>query len=1316
MYYLSDTSGGAVQVYFIVQVVFGGYFMLQVLVAVLSVNISLERHEAANAHHRLAEENPHKAAYRSFCNEREIGLVSEMQMRVMYSYEQTGPSKVVSEEKYGQYCKLHHAVYPEWRALLAPVLRASETTQPETTTPFTRRKRWLRGAWACMARFQHMRLAGERPQAWMVTKVLCKVAKSRIFSLYIMNGIILLNLATLAVVHYNQPEWMFEFQNTCDLVFFGLFGLEMIIKVWGFGLLQYWTNPLLAFEGLITLLGLLQFASDTNFAQALRVLRLLRIFPLLFKLQGMRRMVKAMGLAMSTALPFVLLMVLFIVIFATLGLHLFGGTLHQLEDCSPSYPTFPEHCPPRLNFDTMQSSLLTTFVLLIAENWNVVMLDVVAATSLWSFIYFAAVLVIGSWVVLNVFLGVLIDSFLQVREQEVQHAATATTTTAGTGAEVDQDSNRDTLSDGRKSMSFLLKRKPNRREEARRINLDEEEGKATLALQEHVEEHRKLRMQRDNMWTFSAHPSFPHPSRWLFGGKNTTARLCLGAIVVSRAFCVVAVSVILASCVCVAVGSALPEEVAYLFFAWFALEFVLKVCAFGLVGHPGAYLHSKWNVLDLVLLVLNLVTVVLFAVDDTQDMQGRILQATRSLSVLRIVRYVSGIRVTLNSLANSLCPLVELSLVVVCCFVAWGVLATFVFQGAFYACVADDGERIPQDDLCMSNALYGFECPANQTCLGAWENPRYGAPGTEYSFDNLGQSLLILFEMSTDEDWFLPMFAAMDSTMRLGYNAVREVSYSSSVFFCAVVIFFNLFLMQVFAAVLVDEFRQSGRVADSRAFLTPRQAEWVRIKPAALQLCASYFYPPGTTLAGRVHYPRLLAVTTSRWFTYLGLIVVAFNTCVLLSLHYDPSPAYWEFFQVVDWTVGGVYCIELGLAVVTLGWRECFQRRWLPRLGLLVCLTTVVGWAVPDFFPTAQLFDSFQAARLVVAVPPTKRLLSSLWLSVPQVVNVVMLLCLVLYIYSVVGVAVFTAMDASSAELEHINRYANFDAFENAVVTLFRMSCGEGWNSLMREMAVAGNWFAYPFCLSFIIVVQFLLMNLVVAVVMFDLEDEVETGEEMAGLKTSHLIEYSAAWAALRARVEQENLVALMNELKHPHADEAKVELDAVRGGEEDEALLLPAELVFDLLDALPGPLRVSHAHTYKFQVVRQLRIPVNAKGEIHFHTTLNALVDRIVLCDAVHFRDSSVRSPSSAHVAELRNLVDLKLDPHVLLAEDDLSAKMQRGDGLDAAQLLALKTVQRAIRQHLGKGLFSLPPPSPPPPLESSQQHLGSLRALALL
>ncbi|KAH9254019.1 hypothetical protein BASA81_007894 [Batrachochytrium salamandrivorans] len=1309
MYYLSDTSGGAVQLYFIVQVVFGGYFMLQVLVAVLSVNISLERHEAANAH-RLGEENPYKAAYRSFCEEKEISLVSEMQMRIVYSYEQAGPSKVVLEEKYGEYLKLHHAVYPEWRALLVPVLHVKETPQPETTTPSNSRGRWLQSTCACMTRFQHMRLAGERPQAWLVTKILCKIAKSKVFSLYIMNSIILLNLATLAVVHYNQPEWMFEFQNTCDLVFFGLFGMEMIIKLWGFGLLQYWTNPALAFEGLITLLGLLQFASDANFAQALRVLRLLRIFPLLFKLKGMQRMVKALGLAMSTALPFVLLMMLFIIIFATLGLHLFGGKLFQLEDCSPSYPTFPDHCPPRLNFDTMQSSLLTTFVLLIAENWNLVMLDVVAATSLWSFIYFAVVLVIGSWVVLNVFLGVLIDSFLQVREQEVQHSAAIT----GNERDEDSNSNRETLSDGekRKALSFLLKRKLNRREEARRIDLDAEEGKATLALQEHVEEQRTLRMQRDNMWTFSAHPSFPYPSRWLFGGKNTTVRLCLGAIVVSRSFRVVAISVIVASCVCVAFGSALPVEVTYLFFAWFALEFTLKVCAFGLVGHPGAYLYSKWNVLDLVLLVLNLVTVVLFVVQDTQGMQGRILQATRSLSVLRIVRYVSGIQVTLNSLANSFCPLIELSLVVVCCFVAWGVLATFVFQGMFYACVDNDsGERIPQDDLCMSNALYGFVCPANQTCPGMWENPRYGAPGTEYSFDNLGQSLLVLFEMSTDEDWFMPMFAAMDSTMRLGYNAVREVSYSSSLFFCAVIIFFNLFLMQVFAAVLVDEFRQSGRVADSRAFLTPRQAEWVKIKPAALKLGAKHFYPPETTLAGRTRYPHLLAVTTSRWFKYACLLVVAFNTCVLLSLHYDPSPAYLEFFRVVDWIVGSVYCIELGLDVVTLGWRECFQLRWLPRLSLLVCLTTIVGWAVPDFFPTAQLFDSFQAARLVVAVPQTKRLLSTLWLSAPQVFNVVMLLCLVLYIYSVVGVAVFTSMESSSAELEHINRYANFDAFENAVVTLFRMSCGEGWNSLMREMSVAANWFAYPFCLSFIILVQFLLMNLVVAVVMFDLEDEVETGEEMAGLKTSHLVAYSATWAALRVRVEQENLVALMNELKHPHAGEAKVELDTVRGnGEEDEALLLPAELVFDLLDALPDPLRVSKTHTYKSQVLRQLRIPVNTKGEIHFHTTLNVLVDQIVLCDAVHFRDSNVRPPSSAHFAELRNLVDLKLDPQVLLAEDDVYHKMQREDGLDAAQLLALKTVQRAIRQHLNKKS-----PSPSSPSESSH-HFGSFRALALL
>jgi hypothetical protein len=48
----------------------------------------------------------------------------------------------------------------------------------------------------------------------------------------------------------------------------------------------------------------------------------------------------------------------------------------------------------------------------------------------------------------------------------------------------------------------------------------------------------------------------------------------------------------------------LKEEIEYFFMTIFTSECVLKIIAYGLVLHPGAYLRSVWNALDFFIVIV----------------------------------------------------------------------------------------------------------------------------------------------------------------------------------------------------------------------------------------------------------------------------------------------------------------------------------------------------------------------------------------------------------------------------------------------------------------------------------------------------------------------------------------------------------------------------------------------------------------------------------------------------------------------------------------------------------------------------------------
>uniref|UniRef100_A0A8D2NX99 Voltage-dependent N-type calcium channel subunit alpha n=1 Tax=Zosterops lateralis melanops TaxID=1220523 RepID=A0A8D2NX99_ZOSLA len=252
----------------------------------------------------------------------------------------------------------------------SPFARASLKSGKNESSSYFRRKEK-------MFRFFIRRMVKAQSFYWVV---LCVVA---------------LNTLCVAMVHYDQPEKLTTALYFAEFVFLGLFLTEMSLKMYGLGPRNYFHSSFNCFDFGVIVGSIFEVIwaavkPGTSFGiSVLRALRLLRIF--------------------KSIISLLFLLFLFIVVFALLGMQLFGGQFNFQDET------------PTTNFDTFPAAILTVFQILTGEDWNAVMYHGIESqggvhSGMFSSIYFIVLTLFGNYTLLNVFLAIAVDNLANAQE------------------------------------------------------------------------------------------------------------------------------------------------------------------------------------------------------------------------------------------------------------------------------------------------------------------------------------------------------------------------------------------------------------------------------------------------------------------------------------------------------------------------------------------------------------------------------------------------------------------------------------------------------------------------------------------------------------------------------------------------------------------------------------------------------------------------------------------------------------------------------------------------------------------------------------
>uniref|UniRef100_H2MTV6 Voltage-dependent N-type calcium channel subunit alpha n=1 Tax=Oryzias latipes TaxID=8090 RepID=H2MTV6_ORYLA len=392
LYDANDASGNTWNwLYFIPLIIIGSFFMLNLVLGVLSGEFAKERERVEKRQEflklrRQQQIEKELTGYLEWiCKAEEVMLAEEdknAEEKTLDGACKKNKNELINAEEAEDH-------YTDISSVGSPFARGSVKSKNDSSSYFRRKEKRIR--------FTIRRLVKSQSFYWTV---LCLVG---------------LNTLCVAIVHYDQPEWLTYALYLAEFVFLGLFLAEMSMKMYGLGPQNYFHSSFNCFDFGVIIGSIFEviwaaIKPGASFGiSVLRALRLLRIFKVTKYWNSLRNLVVSLLNSMKSIISLLFLLFLFIVVFALLGMQLFGGQFN-FEDETPT-----------TNFDTFPAAILTVFQILTGEDWNAVMYHGIESQGgvhggMFSSIYFIVLTLFGNYTLLNVFLAIAVDNLANAQE------------------------------------------------------------------------------------------------------------------------------------------------------------------------------------------------------------------------------------------------------------------------------------------------------------------------------------------------------------------------------------------------------------------------------------------------------------------------------------------------------------------------------------------------------------------------------------------------------------------------------------------------------------------------------------------------------------------------------------------------------------------------------------------------------------------------------------------------------------------------------------------------------------------------------------
>ncbi|RYP62124.1 hypothetical protein DL771_009843 [Monosporascus sp. 5C6A] len=469
----------------------------------------------------------------------------------------------------------------------------------------------------------------------------------------------------------------------------------------------------------------------------------------------------------------------------------------------------------------------------------------------------------------------------------------------------------------------------------------------------------------------------------------------------------------------------------------FTVESVIKIIADGLFFTPNAYYRSSWGIIDgVVLITLWINVVTLLASDGTVS---RAVGAFKAFRALRLLNISNSTRDTFHSLIIvGGWKIISAALVSLSLLIPFAIYAVTLFNGQLVMC--NDG-----DVTLLSECFGEFEsAPFNKD----WPllAPRVAA-NPFYDFNDFGSALFTLFQIVSQEGWVDVSFSAQSITGR-GNQPRDMAAIGNAMFFVVFNLMGTVFVLTLFISVFMRNYTEQTGVA----FLTAEQRSWLELRNLLRQISPSRtsYHETGKKWEKWCH--KRAIEKRGKWYTTITVVLVLH--LILLMLEYYPEPRWWtDLRNLVFLAFNFIYAANIVIRIVGFGWKRFRRSSWDVYSLFVIAgafVTSAMYFLAASQSETfAQLHKIFLVAIVLLLIPRNDALDQLFKTAAASLSTITNLLATWLVAFLVFAIA-FTQTFSLTRFGPNADSDVNFRTVPKALILLFRMSVGEGWNKLME--------------------------------------------------------------------------------------------------------------------------------------------------------------------------------------------------------------------------------------------------------------------------
>ncbi|XP_061051282.1 sodium channel protein type 5 subunit alpha isoform X2 [Eubalaena glacialis] len=479
----------------------------------------------------------------------------------------------------------------------------------------------------------------------------------------------------------------------------------------------------------------------------------------------------------------------------------------------------------------------------------------------------------------------------------------------------------------------------------------------------------------------------------------------------------------------------------------FVLEMLLKWVAYGFKK----YFTNAWCWLDFLIVDVSLISLVANALGFAEMGPIKSLRTLRALRPLRALSRFEGMRVVVNALVGAIPSIMNVLLVCLIFWLIFSIMGVNLFAGKFGRCINQTEGDLPLNYTIVNNKS---DCVSfNVTGELYWTK-------VKVNFDNVGAGYLALLQVATFKGWMDIMYAAVDSR---GYEEQPQWEYNlyMYIYFVIFIIFGSFFTLNLFIGVIIDNFnQQKKKLGGQDIFMTEEQKKYYN----AMKKLGSKKPQKPIPRPLNKYQGFIFDIVTKQAFDVTIMFLICLNMVTMMVETDDQRPEKVNILTKINLLFVAIFTGECIVKMAALR-HYYFTNSW-NIFDFVVVILSIVGTVLSDiiqkYFFSPTLFRVIRLARigrilrLIRGAKGIRTLLFALMMSLPALFNIGLLLFLVMFIYSIFGMANFAYVKWEAG----IDDMFNFQTFANSMLCLFQITTSAGWDGLLSPILNTGP----PYC------------------------------------------------------------------------------------------------------------------------------------------------------------------------------------------------------------------------------------------------------------